>query len=133
MPVLSFPQIRAWLLPWAIAPLALLALIFVRASPPLEMWLPMIGSTLGVFVLAGLVTALCWALVIAILRVPPASVRSLLLAALAGGFGPALLNLWFGSPTFSFPIFAALGAIAAWRVVPWRPVAHDAQVAAPTT
>ena len=119
MPLRSGAKIRDWLIPWTIAPLAILALVFVSATPPAELWLPLILSSLGIFVLAGVVTGLCWGVTIAALRVPPASVRSLVLAAIAGGFGPLLLlGTWFGTPVASVLIFAALGAIAAWRMTP---------------
>ena len=134
MPLLSVAKIRDWLIPWSIAPLPIVALVFVSATPPRELWLPMILSSLGVFLLAGVVTGLCWGVEIAALRVPPASIRSLVLAACAGGFGPLLLlRIWFGSPNASVLIFAALGAIAAWRVAPSTAAENVAPAAAPTT
>ncbi len=134
MPLRSVVQIRDWLIPWALAPLAILALVFVSATPPRELWLPMIGASLGIFLLAGAVTGLCWVLALRVLKVSPATWQSLALAALAGGLGPLLtFGLWFGTPNFSILVFAALGAIAAWRVVPASAFTHVAPAAARTT
>lgn len=71
MPIQSFADVRAWLAPWAIAPLVILLPAFLGPTPPPELWLPMIASTLGAFLFTGAVTGLVWAIALAALRPSP--------------------------------------------------------------
>jgi hypothetical protein len=134
MPLRSLALIRRWLTPWAIAPLVILVPVFVNTTPPTDLWAPIVLSVLGAFLYGGIVAWVLWVAAISALKVPPASARSVVFAALAGAVVPiAPYGAWFGSREASIIIFACLSAIAAWQVAPSAVAMHVAPDAAPTT